>query len=87
MTKNDITCPPHQITSKEVFCNWSNLAMIPFLKLVEAPVKHIVLPSFNKISDLLTGWGGWQLGSYLRHPNTPALVHMSQEVTETSLGA
>ena len=87
MTKNEVTCPPHQITSKEVFYNWSKLTMIPFPKPVEAPIKHIASPSFNKsvIYELGGGGGSWE--GYLQHLNTPALVHMSQEVTETSLGA
>ena len=67
MAKNEVMCLPHQITSKEIFYNWSKLTMIHFLRLVEAPVKHRASQSFNKINVLLAGGEGsdcWK--GYLR---------------------
>lgn len=88
MAKNEVMCLPHQITSKEIFYNWSKLTMIHFLRLVEAPVQRRASQSFNKINVLLAGGGGERLLERLfKGLNTPALLHVSQEVTETSLGA
>lgn len=90
MAKNEVTCLPHQITSKKMPYNQPKLTTIHFLQLVEAPrfTRHTASPSFSKISDLLAG--GWGCGCWVGSPwclNTPALVHGAQELTEASLGA
>lgn len=55
--KNEVVCLPHQITSKEIFCNWSKLTMIHFLRLVETPVQRRASQSFTEINVLLAGVG------------------------------
>lgn len=85
--KNEVTCPPHQITSKETFYHWSKLTKICFLRLWRL-LWNIASQFFHKISVLLAqGRGSDRWRGYLQCLNILSLVCVSQEVTETSSGA
>lgn len=56
--KNEVTCSPHQFTSKEMFRKGSKPTMRHFLRLEEAPVENTAFQFLNKMSVLLVGgWG------------------------------